>query len=104
MTVNTMNNKLPSLRQRIIDAWLTGMVSQQQLADRFDVSRAYVRNVLRAFRRSERSKMMKPIQTETIAIGRTLYGTIPSEMANTFSQRFEEITGGNVGLLMSPSC
>lgn len=98
-----MKKKAPSLRQRIIDAWLSGMVTQQQLADRFDVSRAYVRNVLRAFRRSERSRMMEPIDRETIAIGQSLYNAVPVEMADTFSHRFEEITGGAIGHLVSPT-
>lgn len=98
-----MKKKAPSLRQRIIDAWLSGMVTQQQLADRFDVSRAYVRNVLRAFRRSERSKMMEPIEQETIAIGQALYNAVPIEMAHTFGYRFEEITGGAIGHLVTPN-
>jgi len=98
-----MKKKAPSLRQRIIDAWLSGMVTQQQLADRFDVSRAYVRNVLRAFRSSERSKAMEPIEQDTIAIGQALYNTVPVEMAQTFSYRFEQITGGAIGHLLTPS-
>ena len=94
-----MKNVPPSLRERIIEAWTTGSYTEVQLAEQFNVSRAYVIEVLNNHRR----QTAKPIHRRTLGLARDLYNTVPTEFAGAFARRFEEVTGANKGLLFIPN-
>jgi hypothetical protein len=97
-----MEKQTPSLRQRIIEAWLDEMGTYQELAEFFEVSQAYIKHVLRPFRRPERARRLNPIRPDTLATSREIYSVLPMEVADPFTYRFEELTGLNVGMLMTP--
>lgn len=96
-----MEKPTPSLRQRIIQAWLDGQGSYQELAEYFNVSYAYVKHVLRPFRVQER-RAIEPVNPDVLAMGRELYGLLPVEMAPQFSYRFQEVTALPIGALLAP--
>ena len=93
-----MKNVPPTLRERIIEAWLTGSYTENQLAEQFNVSRANVIEV----HTNHRRQTAKPIHRRTLGLARELYATVPSEIAGSFARRFEEVTGANQGLLYIP--
>ncbi|MCB0711899.1 MAG: hypothetical protein KDD67_06185 [Ignavibacteriae bacterium] len=94
-----MKNVPPTLRERIIEAWTTGSYTEIQLAEQFNVSRAYVTEVLNNHRRQTAT----PIHRRTLGLARELYSAVPSEVAGAFARRFEEVTHANKGLLFMPN-
>ena len=94
-----MKNVPPTLREKIIEAWSTGSYTEVQLAEQFNVTRAYVIEVLNNHRR----QTAKPIHRKTLTLARELYAMVPTELAGSFARRFEEVTGANKGLLYIPN-
>ena len=94
-----MKNVPPTLRERIIQAWLTGSYTETQLAEKFNVTNAYVVEVLNNHRRQTAT----PIRRRTLGIARELYNAVPSELSNSFARRFEQVTKANQGLLYMPN-
>lgn len=97
-----MEKPTPSLRQRIIEAWLDGVGTYQELAEYFEVSHAYVKHVLRPFRVHERPRRLTPIKADTLGVAREIYSLLPTELATPFSYRYEEITALPIGTLLTP--
>lgn len=97
-----MEKPTPSLRQRIIEAWLDGVGTYQELAEYFEVSYAYIKHVLRPFRVHERTRSLAPVNPDTLGMAREMYPLMPMELATPFSYRFEEITALPMGVLMTP--
>ena len=93
-----MKNILPTIQEKIIKAWLTGAFTEVQLAEQYNVSRVYVSEVISNHRRQS----LKPIKRRTMNLARELYSSVPSELAGSFARRFEDITGTNSGLLLTP--
>ena len=94
-----MKHLPPKVKQQIIEAWSTGTVSEHQIAEEFNVSRAFVSEVVGEHKAKH---PLRKIQRGTLAMARDLYSVMPTEIAGSFARRFEDITGGHAGLLMTP--
>lgn len=90
----------PAVRKQIIEAWLTGTVTEHQLAEEFNVSRAIVKDIIGEY---QRERHLRPIGHQTLSVARELYNVMPTELAQSFVRRFESVAGASRGLLMTPS-
>ena len=94
-----MKHLPPKVKKQIIEAWSTGTVTEHQLAEQFDVSRAYVTEVVGEYKKRQ---PLRQIHRNTLSLARDLYNAMPTELGSSFTRRFEDITGGHAGLLMTP--
>jgi len=89
----------PSIRKQIIEAWLSGSVSERQLAEQFNITKAHVGEIIGEY---QNHGPLKPVGRQTLNLARELYNVMPTELAGQFARRFEAVSGANSALLLTP--
>lgn len=90
----------PTIRKRIIDLWLSGTLSERQIAEQFNISKTLVAEIVGEH---NDKAALKPVDPRTLNMARELYAAMPVEIAGRFSDRFESIVSASRALLMTPS-
>jgi hypothetical protein len=93
-----MKRLSPTLKEQIIEAWASGSFSENQLAERFDVSRAYVTHVVDGVPK----RGVRRVTNSTLTLARELSSVMPKELSASFGRHFEDLTGGKAALLLTP--
>jgi DNA-binding transcriptional regulator LsrR (DeoR family) len=93
-----MKSVPPAIREQVLEAWHRENATERQLAERFNLTRVLVREIIS----DARSVRSLPINRQVMSIARELYNVMPTEVAASFAHRFESISGVRPGLLAVP--
>lgn len=94
-----MKSVPPTIREKVLEAWHQGSATERQLAERFNLTRDLVSEIINEARASR----SLPINRQVLSMARELYSVMPTEVAGSFAARFENIAGVGSGLLSVPS-
>lgn len=94
-----MKSVPPAIREKVLEAWHQENATERQLAERFNLTRDLVSEIIS----EARAARSLPISRQVLSMARELYSVMPTEVAGSFANRFENISGVRSGLLAVPS-